>query len=446
VFRIAFASVGCKLNRYEVQVMSESLRPFGFITVPYSQDADCYVINTCSVTGDADLSSRQLIRRARRLNPTAKVIVTGCYAELRPEEIGELAVDAVVSNRDKEKLPEIVLKIFDIDRDTTDQTFSPLISGMQGMTRAFVKIQGGCDEQCAFCAIWMARGPVRSRPANQIIDELNKLAVNGYVEVALTGVHIGKYCDDNLDFVRLLYKLVDKTSIARIRLSSLNPKEVTEDLIALLKSNQRICPHIHLSIQSGDNGILKVMGRKYARDDIIAIINRLTEYIPNITIGADFIAGFPGETLEAFENTKSLIEKGRLHHLHIFPYSDRPGTRASTMAHKIPSAEKGRRTAILRDLGRIKIIRHLESFMGRELEVLFENRKRRDIMTGLSQNYLRVDAPFNKDCLGRIINVTPNDINGEHLVINANAQVSSGKKKLTLKENENKFVEPPKSG
>jgi threonylcarbamoyladenosine tRNA methylthiotransferase MtaB len=420
--RIAFASVGCKLNRYEIQVMSESLRPDDFATVPFSQTADCYVVNTCSVTGDADLSSRRLIRRARRRNPAAKVIVTGCYAQLRPDEIGKLDVDAVIPNRDKEKLPRIVLRIFDIDRNETELSDSSIISGMQGMTRAFVKIQDGCDEQCSFCAIWMARGPVRSRPANLIIDEINNLAANGYKEVALTGVHIGKYSDGKYDFIGLLKELVDKTSISRIRLSSLNPTELTEDLIDLLKSTPKICPHVHLSIQSGDDRILKAMGRKYAREDIIVITDHLIASVPNITIGGDFIAGFPGETIEAFENTKHLIETGNLYHLHVFPYSDRPGTKASLMAKKIPPEEKAGRTAILRDIGRINRIKHLESFIGRKLQVLFENRKHREIMTGLSENYLRVDARFNGGWLGRIVDVIPNGINGEHLIIRDVAQ------------------------
>jgi threonylcarbamoyladenosine tRNA methylthiotransferase MtaB len=415
--RIAFASVGCKLNRYEIQVMSESLRPYGFTTVPFSAEADCYVINTCSVTGDADLSSRQLIRRARRRNSAARVVATGCYTHLQPQEMGELGVDTAISNRHKERLPEIILEIFGIKHVADDFSAPPLISGMQGMTRAFVKIQDGCDEQCTFCAIWMARGPVRSRPANLIIDEINRLAVNGYKEVALTGVHIGKYSDGRLDFAGLLNELVDKTAIDRIRLSSINPPELTADLINLLKSTQKICPHIHLSIQSGDDGILKAMGRKYTRDDVLAVTSRLVEVIPDITIGADFIAGFPGESPSAFENTCRLIKAGSLHHLHVFPYSDRPGTRAAAIDRKIPPGEKTRRTAILRDIGHGIRIMHLESFVGRKMQVLFENRKRGEIMTGLSENYLRVDAPFDRVCLGRIMEVRPNAINGEHLLI-----------------------------
>jgi threonylcarbamoyladenosine tRNA methylthiotransferase MtaB len=234
----------------------------------------------------------------------------------------------------------------------------------------------------------------------------------------LTVVHIGKYAYEGLDFVGLLEELVGKTSINRIRLSSLNPQEITDDLIALLKPDSRFCPHIHLSLQSGDDKVLVTMGRKYRRDKIIEVTERLVEALPNITIGADFIVGFPGETTEAFENTRSLIEKNNLHHLHIFPYSDRPGTKASYMEQKIPTGEKTRRTSILRNLGKSKKTDHLNVFLGRPLRVLFENREMHGdkIMTGLSENYLRVEAPFDKDCLGQIVEVTPIDMSGERLI------------------------------
>jgi threonylcarbamoyladenosine tRNA methylthiotransferase MtaB len=425
---IAFTSVGCKLNRYEIQVMSEALRPYGFETVPFSRPADCYVINTCSVTSDADFSSRQLIRRAGRRNPNARVIATGCYAQLRPQEISELGVDAVISNRDKENLPAVILQLFNITFDPSGAGAASVITGMTGMTRAFVKIQDGCDDECSFCTIWMARGPVKSRPADLIIEEINKLSENGFKEVALTGVHIGKYLCDGLDFTSLLKALLTETAIARIRMSSLNPAEITDDLISILSSNRKLCPHVHLSVQAGDDAVLLAMGRKYKRADVTAITERLIEAVPGITIGADFIAGFPGESPEAFENTRLLIEQGGFHHLHIFPYSDRPGTSASQMTEKIAAGEKDRRTAILRELGRTKRIDHLKSFIGKKLPVLFENRELHDIMTGLSDNYLRVDAPLERDCLGMIAEVVPYKADGEHLITNIITRPSSAKK------------------
>jgi threonylcarbamoyladenosine tRNA methylthiotransferase MtaB len=427
--RIAFTSVGCKLNRYEIQVMAEALLPYGFEIVPFSQTADCYVINTCSVTGDADLSSRHLIRRARGRNPNSKVIATGCYAQLRPEDFDEIEVDAVISNRDKENISGIILQLFDIPHKLEDADYSPVISGMEGMTRAFVKIQDGCDEQCSFCTIWIARGALRSRPIRQIIDEINNLSDHGYKEAVLTGVHIGKYSFEEHDFTNLLTELLSNTKIERIRLSSLNPSEISVELVSLLKTEPRLCPHIHLSLQSGDDGVLQAMGRKYGRAEIIDALDRLTSSIPNITIGADLIAGFPGETVEAFENTKWLIDDGRLHHLHIFPYSDRPRTKASIMAGKIDAVEKSRRTKILREIGQIQKWNHLDMFVGQSLQVLFEKRELRGqkLMTGLSENYLRIDAPLNKRYLGEIMDVMPDKRDGDHLITKFITGVSQAK-------------------
>lgn len=445
---VAFASVGCKLNRYEIQVMSEALAPYGFETVSFGRVADCYVVNTCSVTGDADLSSRQLIRRAKRKNPNARVVVTGCYAQLKPEELRELGVDAVVSNRDKEKLPAIILELFGRSPSDFRPEIDHLISGMGGLTRAFVKIEDGCDDRCTFCAIWMARGPVVSRRPDAVIDEIKKLAANGYKEVALTGVHIGKYNFDGLDFTGLLGKLVRESEIERIRLSSLNPSEITPELVELMSSLPRICPHVHLSIQSGDDDVLRFMGRKYGRGEITGAIDALSAAIPNITLGADLIVGFPGETGERFENTRKLIEEVNLHHLHVFPYSDRQGTVAAGLPDKIEPREKARRTTLLRNIGQAKKIKHLNNFVGKKQRVLFENRDSRDTttLTGLSENYLRVSAPADDGLKGHIVDVVPYEVRGEILISNVIIGTGDSKKELTLSMDENIIREPLKKG
>jgi threonylcarbamoyladenosine tRNA methylthiotransferase MtaB len=434
--RIAFTSVGCKLNRYEIQLISESLQSCGFEAVPFNQAADCYVINTCTVTADADLSSRQLIRRAKRRNPGAKVIVTGCYAQLRPEEIRELEVDFIVSNREKEKLPERVLRLFGISYFENESDFfdqDSVITGMNGLTRAFVKIEDGCDEQCTFCTIWMARGPVISRPAASIIKEVNKLESNGFKEIALTGVHIGKYQDNDLNLIGLLRALILETSMKRIRLSSLNPLEIDDELISLMKSNDRICPHIHLSLQSGDDAILKAMGRKYNQETIISVIDKLISAIPDITIGADIIIAFPGESDGNFQNTYRLVESSELHHLHVFPYSDRPGTPAAFMGGKVVPAVKAQRTEIFRKLGREKKLGHLKKFIGRKLSVLFENREsRRDgMMTGLSENYLRVMRQEIPQFKGNLVDVYPRAVQDDKLIADTTYDNDSTKIGLT---------------
>jgi threonylcarbamoyladenosine tRNA methylthiotransferase MtaB len=435
--KIAFASVGCKLNRYEVQLMAEALKPFEFSVVPFNKQADCYVINTCSVTGDADLSSRQLIRQARRRLQSAKVVVTGCYAQLRPDLIAELNADLVISNRDKQKLPTLILNLFGIENHNLSDTAlweSTSIAGMDGLTRAFVKIEDGCDDQCTFCTIWIARGPVISRPTDHIIEEINKLSLNSYKEIALTGVHIGKYNFDGKNFTGLLKKLLQQTSIDRIRLSSLNPTEITDNLLELIQSNRRLCPHIHLSLQSGDSRILKLMGRKYTSEDIQNVIEKLLTVLPYITIGADFIVGFPGETGEMFENTKRLIENAEIHHLHIFPYSSRPGTAAENFIDKIEPRKKDERSQILRQLGKSNKLLHLKKFIGRRLNVLFENREStaNEMLTGLSENYLRICAPGPDNLKGKIMEVEPHKIIDDKLISRIIIGTAPDKNKLTI--------------
>jgi threonylcarbamoyladenosine tRNA methylthiotransferase MtaB len=431
---IAFAWVGCKLNRYEIQVISDSLRPYGFKPIPFAGRADCYVVNTCSVTSDADVSSRQIIRRARRRSPDSKIIVTGCYAQLRPEDIRALGVDAIVSNKDKDRLPHIVLNLFGIEDDKDFSASNEFqIQGMDGMTRAFVKIQDGCDDQCTFCTIWMARGPVNSRPADAIIHEINTLSQNGFKEVALTGVHIGKYEEHGIGFVRLLEKIIGETSIERLRLSSLNPREVTPELIALVTQNQRICPHLHLSIQSGDDDILRAMGRQYSAAEVSSIIKQAVQELPGITIGADFIVGFPGESESQFENTRTFIEQNEIHHLHIFPYSDRPDTHASELQPKVPQDIKSRRTSELRDLASKKKLEHLNKFIGKKLHVLYESRNygASDFVTGLSENYLRVNSPATDFLKGNICEAVPHAVQGNILITDFIIGTPSDKKELT---------------
>jgi threonylcarbamoyladenosine tRNA methylthiotransferase MtaB len=427
--KAAVAYVGCKLNRYEIQAISESLESSGFEIVPFRQGADCYIINTCSVTNDADVSSRQLIRRARRTAPGSKVVVTGCYAQLRPGEIEGIGADLVVSNREKESIPARILDLFDesqadVDATSSNKFGSQVISGMGALTRAFVKIQEGCDGGCTYCTIWISRGPVRSRRPEFIIGEVNKLHINGYKEIVLTGVHIGKYSYDGMNLTGLLRCLLRETEMPRIRLSSLNPSEIDDDLIDLISSNLRICPHIHLSIQSGDDAILKSMGRDYARSRVVEIIERLKWSVPKITIGADMIVGFPGETERNFQSSYDIVEQTGIHHLHVFPFSARPGTRAAAMPDVVDSQEKSRRAEILRKLGRRIKLAHLRFFVGHKLNVLFEKRESspESVLTGLAENYLRVRSVGDEKLKGEIIEVEPFGVEDGTLLADIKAQ------------------------
>jgi threonylcarbamoyladenosine tRNA methylthiotransferase MtaB len=418
--KVALGFTGCKVNNYEVQALSQALEDAGMEIVPFSRKADCYVINTCTVTSRADVSSRNLVRRARRISPEARIVVTGCYAQLKRQELAEIGVDLLVPNQDKERIPQKVLRLFSDDESGTDVEEPPefgalIISKTRGLTRGFVKIQEGCDRKCTYCTIWISRGPVRSRNPRYVIDEIKKLHSNGYLEIVLTGVHIGLYQYDDLDLSSLIEKILAETDVPRIRLSSMYPAEI-DDRFMRLFANRRICPHVHLSIQSGDDEILREMGRDYSGSDVLRIVNRLNDSVTDITVGADFITGFPGETDAQFRNSADLIERSGIHHLHVFPFSARPGTRAAEMVNPVPADMIKRRTDHLRVLGGKKKESHLAKFINRELRVLIENRTadNMDLLTGLSENYLRVRLAAKADYRGRIIAVRPHYVaNGE---------------------------------
>lgn len=393
MLKAAFNAVGCKLNQYEVQAMAEFLEHYGFKSVPFNEKADLYIVNSCTVTAKADYTSRQMVRRALKMNPDAKIIMTGCYAELEPDIAGSLGSQVTIIGNDKKvDIPKAILTLFDIGIDN-DYSLSS-ISRMNGHSRAFIKIQEGCRERCTYCVIWKVRGKPSSREPRHIIDEINALYRNDYREVVLTGVHIGKY-RQGLDLVGLLKAILQATDMPRLRLSSLKPNEFKEDLIELLAAEKRICAHVHLPVQSGDSDILKTMGRKYNPTLISNLTNRLIEARPEITIGADIIVGFPGETDRQFENTVSLVKDSPIHHLHVFSYSDRPGTEASFFENKIPSEDKAQRSHRLRKLGVLKRREHAAKFVGNTLDIIVEDRQRSGKLAGISGNYLRVEFTGN---------------------------------------------------
>ncbi len=420
--KVALAFTGCKVNNYEIQALSEALERLGFEVVSFNHKADCYVINTCTVTSKADTSSRNLIRRAKRISPAAKIVVTGCYAQLKPEKVSRIGIDLLIPNSEKEKIPGRIIDLMGGNGakaaiDDAGEYGSFIISSMRGLTRGFIKIQEGCDRRCTYCTIWMSRGPLQSRNPRYIIDEINRLHQNGYLEIVLTGVHIGKYRYNDVGFPDLLEKIITDTDIPRIRLSSMYPTEVDDRLIEIL-SEKRICPHVHLSIQSGDDDILRKMGREYTGEDLRGIIQSLNSSIPGITVGGDIIAGFPGETERQFGKSVDLVEQTGIHHLHVFSFSARPGTKAAEMNDMIPPEIIKKRANSLRKLGERKKIEHLEKFINKNLQVLFENRMmgNNGTLTGLSENYLRVNASGDKSLRGNIIGVRPYSLENSALV------------------------------
>ena len=394
--KIALFTIGCKVNQYETEAMAEKLEDFGFERVDFSEQADIYIINTCTVTKESDYSSRQAIYRAHRRSPHAKIVVTGCYAQMEKEFLEGLpGVSLVVKQEEKDKLPAMVREMLGQGARVKEKDglfFSPGIKGLAKHTRALVKIQDGCEKNCAYCIVPFARGKERSRKSDEIIAEINTLVENGYREVILTGVHVGRYNQDGLNLTGLSQEILKQTRVERIRYSSIEPGEIPDELIDLISKTHRICRHLHIPLQSGDDFILSEMKRAYTSEEYLVLADKLTQAIPGILIGADVIVGFPGETDWQFENTCQFIRSSPVNYLHVFSYSDRKGTLASQMMYKIAPEVIHRRSEVLHELGWEKWRNFIDRFIGNRLDVLIENRRDRITgkLTGLSDNYIRV--------------------------------------------------------
>jgi threonylcarbamoyladenosine tRNA methylthiotransferase MtaB len=390
---------GCRLNTYESEVMRDHAKKAGL--------DDVIIFNTCAVTSEAERQARQAIRRARRENPGAKIVVTGCAAQVKPESFAEMPeVDQVVGNDIKLKAETwgapATERVRVNDIMSVKETASHLISGFDSHARAFVQVQNGCDHRCTFCIIPFGRGNSRSVPMGEIVEQVKKLNDGGYHEVVLTGVDITSYGPDLPgkptlgQMVRRLLALAP--GIKRLRLSSLDPVEIDEDLWKLFAEDPRMMPHLHLSMQAGDDMILKRMKRRHLRHHLLEIAEKARSLRPDIVFGADIIAGFPTETDEMFENTFSAVKECDLTFLHVFPYSPRPGTPAAKMPQVDPSARK-ERAKRLRDLGAEQVNKHMSALVGKTLPVLAEKNSR-----GHTEYFSAVQ--FDRDVLpGAIVNV-----------------------------------------
>jgi threonylcarbamoyladenosine tRNA methylthiotransferase MtaB len=427
--RVALFTIGCKVNQYETEAIAEKLEALGFERVDFREKADVYVINTCTVTGESDRSSRQAIYRAKRRSPDAKIIVTGCYAQLEKEYLQSLPeVSLVVKQEDKGRLPALIVQLHglgtggegrpatpiagvkgigDRGEEIKDEFFGFGVKGLAKHTRALVKIQDGCEKTCAYCVVPFARGKERSREAGQIISEINDLVENGYKEVVLTGVHVGRYNRDGSDLVELSEKILNETKVERMRYSSIDPNEFTDQLVDFVSKSDRICRHLHIPLQSGDSDILSKMRREYSADDYLTLADKISQAVPDVLIGADVIVGFPGETDEQFENTCQFIRSSSINYLHVFSYSDRKGTEASSMSDKIPPQVIHKRSETMHALGKEKWRGYIQRFIGKRLDVLIENRRDRktDMLTGLSDNYVRVLLDGDDSLKNRIVSV-----------------------------------------
>ena len=401
--KVALTTRGCKVNQYETAGITEELSRRGFTIVPFTSTADVYIINTCTVTAKTDYQSRQLIRRANRINPDASIIVTGCYAQTSPAELAELpGVTLVVGTEGKTAIPDLLKHSVDrhdglITTDMADHTvFSGLpVTEFPGHTRAFLKIQDGCNAFCSYCIVPYARGRSRSMPGYGVLRQMHSLRNAGYREIVLSGVHLGQW---GLDFQRpaslldLLRRIEIEKAVQRLRLSSIEPTEITDDMIRHMAESVLICPHLHIPLQSGDDCILKAMNRHYSSDQFKDRIETIVSTLPDVAIGIDIIVGFPGEGEREFENTRALIESLPVAYLHVFPYSARSGTAAATLPDQVPEAIKKERGKLLRDIGRRKRIAYNKKFIGENLSVLVEGTYDRDtgFMKGFSENYIPV--------------------------------------------------------
>jgi threonylcarbamoyladenosine tRNA methylthiotransferase MtaB len=398
--KIAVLTIGCKTNQAESLAFEQSLSNNGHSIVELSEKPDLCIINTCTVTSKADYQSRQLVNRA--LKSDAKVIVTGCYAEINHDKLkkADSSIE-IIKNTEKDNIINL------IKQDTSSNTRNIASKGLS-RHRPFVKVQDGCNYSCSYCAITIARGRSRSIPIENVINEIKSLESADYKEVVLTGIHLGTYGLDlkpKKTFSDLLRNILIKTKIPRIRISSMEVKEIDEELLELM-TDERVCRHLHVPLQSGDDNILKLMNRTYTVYDFISGIEMITKKFPDISIGTDVIAGFPGEGDVEFNNTKKLIESMPFSYLHAFPYSRRPGTMAAAFKGHVPEAVKKERVAVLRGIGTAKKTAYIKKNIGKILDVVIENRTSAGF-TGTAGNYIKVfiDNPekINEGMLVRVV-------------------------------------------
>lgn len=406
---VAIETLGCKVNQYESSHLMEALQGAGYTLVPFDQRADAYIVHSCAVTAKASGQTRQLLRRARRSNPAAAVLVLGCNAQVEPERfVQEGLASHILGSREKFDLLNWLARPAGFDRPlvqvSDSRRYGPLaplpVSRMLGdRARAFLKIQDGCNAFCSYCVVPQSRGRSRSLQAQSVLDEFARLAQAGYREVVLTGIHLGQWGHDlspREDLSRLLTllrssALPDRTNCpVRIRLSSLEPREWTPSLLSVLSTWPRVCPHFHVPLQSGDRDVLQRMGRPYSPDAYEQTIRDLHRRFPHAAIGADVMVGFPGETERRFQHTFDLIERSPLTYLHVFPFSPRPGTAAAGWSDRITGTELKRRAKTLRELGERKRLAFEHRQCGRWSDVLVESNLDNGCWKGTSENYLPV--------------------------------------------------------
>ena len=430
--KAALHNLGCKVNAYETEAMQEMLEKAGYEIVPFREGADVYIINTCTVTNIADRKSRQMLHRARKMNPDAVVVAAGCYVQAQnATENTDPCIDIVLGNNHKKDLIKVLQEyeetkaarkegtagaekadILDIEEIGKTKEYEKLHLTKPGEhTRAYIKVQDGCNQFCTYCIIPYVRGRVRSRTVEDVLDEVRTLAGNGYQEVVLTGIHLSSYGID-FDGTRHLLSLIQAVhqieGIRRIRLGSLEPGIITEEFARALSELPKMCPHFHLSLQSGCDDTLKRMNRRYTSEEYYEKCCILRRYFENPALTTDVIVGFPGETEEEFQKSRDFVDKVNFYETHIFKYSRREGTKAAAMENQVSEQEKARRSAVLIELGEKKRKAYEQSFLGKEVEVLVEEEaviEGRPMQTGHTKEYIRIAFEGDKSLKNTIVKV-----------------------------------------
>ncbi len=395
--RVAISTLGCKTNQFESAAMVEQLSAAGYEVVPFTAPSDIYIINSCTVTARTDAETRRLIRRARRLNPAARIIATGCYAQVAPGELEKMPeLDVVLGNSEKQIISDLLngtaYQVSDIAAISRAEPLN--LTSFAEHTRAFLQIQNGCNSYCAYCIVPYARGASRSVLPDAVIEGVQNFALSGFQEVVLTGIHLGAYGLDlpsPTSLTELVQRIDAVNIIPRLRIGSIEPNEVTAELLELMATSPRICPHVHLPLQSGSDSVLARMGRHYTSGFFRELVNTVSAALPTVFIGADVIAGFPGESDEEFEETVRLIEELPFSDLHVFPYSLRPGTRAASMPGQVVPRIVTERAARLRSIATRKKATFFASCIGREFTVLVQSYEDvTGICRGITTNYIPV--------------------------------------------------------
>ena len=420
--KAALHNLGCKVNAYETEAMQELLEKAGYEIVPFKEGADVYIINTCTVTNMADRKSRQMLHRARKMNPDAVVVAAGCYVQTKNEEdVLDDSIDIVIGNNRKQDivtiLEEYEAKKRGVTKDVIDinhtKEYEELhLSKTAEHTRAYLKVQDGCNQFCSYCIIPYARGRVRSRSKDSVVEEVKDLVRNGYQEVVLTGIHLSSYGvdfqEEKEDLLSLILAVHEIEGLKRIRLGSLEPGIITEEFVKTISGLEKMCPHFHLSLQSGCNATLKRMNRRYTAEEYYEKCELLRTYFEHPALTTDVIVGFPGETEEEFEESRAFVDKVNFYETHIFKYSRREGTKAAVMEHQVPEQIKTARSNVLLALNEQKQREFESYYLGETVEVLMEEEMERDgkrLQTGHTKEYMKIAIESDKKLQNQLADV-----------------------------------------